>query len=120
MFAWVLLALLASSQAQAWYEELLVDGGYGRLPHERAAFLILERDGSLTMQPWDTRGVRHATFRGAIPPRVLAIVHTHPRGEWKPSARDREEAVRTGIPVIVVTNGRVMAAMPNGIVQQLP
>lgn len=119
MLAWLVVALLASPQVNVWYGELLAQSGYGRLPHERAAFLILERDGSITSQPWESRGVRHASFKGAIPPRTLAIVHTHPRGESKPSARDRAEAIRLGVPVIVVTSDGVIAAMHDGSVRVL-
>jgi hypothetical protein len=103
---------LASPQALHWYESLLAEGGYGRLDYERAAFLIRERDGSLTLEPWPGRGFRHATFRGAVPARTIAILHTHPAGQPQPSARDRAEAKRLGIPVVVITPGSVIAAEP--------
>lgn len=94
---------LCSPQAAVWYESLLAEGGYGHLQTERAAFLIRERDGTLTLQPWPNGGHRHATFRGAIPLRTIAILHTHPKREPDPSARDRAEAKRLGIPVVVIT-----------------
>ncbi len=119
MLVLLVLALLGSPQATAWYDDLLADAGYGRLAHERAAFLIAERDGTLTLAPWSSRGVRHATFRGAIPARTLAVVHTHPRGEPRPSARDRDEARRLGLPVIVVTTDGVVAALPDGTERKL-
>lgn len=102
-----------------WYEDLLARSGYGRLRHERAAFLILEDGGSLTLQPWPSRGLRHASFRGPIPPRTLAIIHTHPHGESQPSSRDRAESARLGLPVIVVTTSGVIAAMPDGSLRVL-
>lgn len=119
MLALLFVALLSSQQANVWYDALLVESGYGRLPFERAGFLILERDGAITMQPWDTRGVRHASYRGAMPERVIAIAHTHPRNETRPSSRDREVAARVGVPVIVVTNESVIAAMPDGSLRVL-
>ncbi|HEX8409637.1 MAG TPA: Mov34/MPN/PAD-1 family protein [Thermoanaerobaculia bacterium] len=105
---------LATAEAHFWYDALLAESGYGRLPHERAAFLISEADGTLTTQPWEVTGIRHASYRGAIPQRAIAIMHTHPRGEPHPSSRDRAEARRLGIPVIVVTTEGVIAAMPDG------
>lgn len=94
---------LASPQAHYWYDQLLADGGYGRFDRERAAFLIREDDGTLTLEPWPSRGFRHAAFRGAIPPRTIAILHTHPRNTPQPSAHDRAEARRLGIAIVVIT-----------------
>jgi len=108
---------LNTPQAHFWYDALLAEAGYGRLPHERAAFLIRESDGTLTTQPWEVSGVRHASYRGVIPERAIAIVHTHPRGEPHPSSRDRAEARRLGMAVVVVTSAGVMAAMPDGRLQ---
>ncbi|HVE70185.1 MAG TPA: Mov34/MPN/PAD-1 family protein, partial [Thermoanaerobaculia bacterium] len=107
-------AALSSPQAFVWYDQLLAEGGYGRFQHERAAFLIEERDGTLTLEPWPASGHRHATFQGAIPPRTIAIVHTHPADAPEPSARDRAEARRLGLPVIVITPRSVMATHPTG------
>ncbi|HEV7767618.1 MAG TPA: Mov34/MPN/PAD-1 family protein [Thermoanaerobaculia bacterium] len=114
VFGMLLLGDLMGPQAAAWYSQLLADGGYGRLPRERAAFLIRESDGTLTLQPWDGGGFRHASFRGRVPERTLAVLHTHPRGEERPSQHDRDEARRLRMPVIVITPGAVVAAMPDG------
>ena len=105
---------LTSAQAKSWYSLMLAEGGYGRLPREQAAFLIRERDGSLTLQPWADGAHRRASFRGAIPPRALAVVHTHPADEEQPSRVDRSEATRLGMPVLVITPSGVIAAMPGG------
>jgi len=120
LFLLVLGTPLDTPQAHFWYDQLLAESGYGRLPHERAAFLIQEPGGTLTTQPWEVSGIRHASYRGAIPQRAIAIVHTHPRGEPHPSSRDRAEARRLGIPVIVVTSEGVIAAMPDGLLQFIP
>jgi hypothetical protein len=122
MHALLLLAALTcgdlcSPQAIVWYDELLAAGGYGRLPRERAAFLIRESGGTLTLQPWPDGAFRHATFRGVVPPRTIAVLHTHPRGESQPSSRDRGEARRLGLPVVVITPEGVVAAFPEGVLQ---
>ena len=119
MLALLLLVTLSSPQAHVWYDALLAQSGYGNLPREHAAFLIAEEDGTLTTQPWTHGALRHATYRGALPARTIAIVHTHPRGEPQPSARDRAEAKRLGVAVIVVTTDGVVAAQPDGSVVTL-
>jgi Prokaryotic homologs of the JAB domain len=110
----LLCALLCTPQANVWYDELLAAGGWGRLETERAAFLIRERNDALSLEPWPGGGYRHATFRGVVPERAIAVVHTHPYGEDEPSRNDRAEAKRLGIPVLVVTPDSVIAAMPDG------
>ncbi len=112
----LLFSDLSRPEATAWYSILLAEGGYGRLPRERAAFLIRESDGTLTLQPWQDSGHRHATFRGRIPDRTLAVLHTHPKGEERPSQHDRHEARRLRMPVVVITPEAVIAAMPDGSV----
>ncbi|MFL6248431.1 MAG: Mov34/MPN/PAD-1 family protein [Thermoanaerobaculia bacterium] len=112
--AMLLFSDLTRPQAAFWYQSLLAESGYGRLPRERAAFLIRETDGTLTLEPWPPGERRHATFRGRIPAGTIAILHTHPHGEERPSAHDRDEAVRLRMPVVAITTGRVVAAMPDG------
>ena len=114
MFALLLAVLLdlESPQAWIWYEQLLAEGGHGRFQSERAAFLIRETGGTLTLAPWPHSGFRHASYRGAVPARTIAILHTHPANEPRPSAQDRAEATRLGLPVIVITPRSVVAAMP--------
>lgn len=111
---------LASPQALFWYAQLLAEGGYGRLERERAAFLIRETDGTLTLEPWTHGGFRHARFRGTVPARTIAILHTHPAKSPRPSARDRAEAKRLGIPVVVITQSGAIAAMADGTVWSVP
>jgi hypothetical protein len=120
MLALLLSAALSSPQALVWYDRLLAEGGYGRFDRERAAFLIEERDGTLTLEPWPVSAHRHASFRGAIPARAIAIVHTHPRRFPEPSAHDRAEAQRLGIAIIVVTPRGVIAAEPSAERTRVP
>lgn len=120
MHALVVLAVLlfgdlTRPQAALWYASLHAESGYGYLPRERAAFLIRETDGTLTLEPWPPGGRRHASFRGQVPTGTIAILHTHPRGEEQPSAQDRDEAKRLRMPVVVITAERVVAAMPDGM-----
>jgi len=104
---------LCAPDALFWYDHLLAEGGYGRFERERAAFLIRESDGRLTLEPWNGGDFRRARFRGAIPDRAIAIIHTHPRREPHPSMHDRHEAARLALPVIVVTPDAVIAARPH-------
>jgi hypothetical protein len=108
---------LQSPRAISWYGTLLKEGGYGRLSRERAAFLIRESDGSLTLAPWSENGDLHATFRGPIPDGAIAIVHTHPREEPSPSRHDRHEAKSLRMPVLVITPDGVVAAFPDSDVR---
>jgi len=110
----LLFSDLTRPQATFWYASLLAESGYGRLPRERAAFLIREADGTLTVEIWAHGSRRHATFRGAVPFGTIAILHTHPHGDERPSAQDRDEAARLRLPVVVITTGGVVAAMPDG------
>jgi len=121
MLAALLLTLvLDSPQAVSWYGFMLEEGGYGRLEREKAAFLIEESGGVLTLEPWPSGSHRRAAFRGRIPERAIAVLHTHPKGEPKPSANDRAQAKRLGMPVVVITPGAVVAAMPDGSEVTLP
>lgn len=104
---------LSSPQATYWYEQLLAEGGYGRLDREHAAFLIRENDGTLTLAPWPHSGFRHASFRGAIPARTIAILHTHPADTPQPSAQDHAEAKRLGIAIVVIAPRSVVVVEPN-------
>lgn len=111
---------LCGPEATGHYAALLEEGGYGRLSHERAAFLIREDGGAITLAPWGaSAGFQRASYSGGIPSGAIAVVHTHPLGAPKPSAGDHEEAKRTGLPVVVITPSAVVAAMPDGTARTL-
>jgi len=81
---------------------------------EAAAFLVRDDDGSLMMVLWPrTEFSRKETFRGAIPPGTVAIVHTHPPMMERPSRGDLAEAKRLGLPIYVVTFWQVWVADPS-------
>jgi hypothetical protein len=78
------------------------------LPHESAAFLVLDDNGEFQMVRWPiTNRFHEQTWTGAIPVGTVAVVHTHPAHLPYASTHDRDEARRTGIPIVVLTPGVV-------------
>jgi len=127
MGAFVLTFLLAfgcgdlcRGEAVAHYARLFADAGYGRLPNERAGFLIRETGGTLTFAPWHHSDFASARYRGAVPANVIAVVHTHPSSAspW-PSAHDARVARTLALPVIVVAKHAVTIATPDGATREL-
>jgi hypothetical protein len=95
--------------------DLAARGGYGGQHAERGAFIVLEEDGTVGCRLWPATGQFHrASQRGAIPPRTIAVAHTHPRSLRELSAQDRREAARLGMPVIAVSMGTVHVAESSG------
>lgn len=106
-------AIVLDSRGVAILADLFASGGYGRLPTERAAFLVLGEDGSLQCQAWPgSAQFQEASYHGTIPARAIAIAHTHPNHRPDPSAVDHALATRLGIPVLVVSRSGVVAARP--------
>lgn len=124
MLAIVLALLLENDlvrdEAIAHYARLFAESGYGRLPRERAGFLLRERDGGLTFAPWNVSDFARASYEGAIPPNAIALVHTHPSSHSPlPSSRDIAEARRLGMAVVVVSRDGVSVARVSGAVERL-
>lgn len=92
--------------------DLFEKGGSGRLPMERAAFLV--RDGErCRCLLWPFTGqFQQTSYVGAVPAAAFAVAHTHPNGMPNPSVADRALARRLELPVVVVTARRVSAAIP--------
>ena len=83
---------------------LLATARYGQLPYEQAAWAVADAEGRVTFVRWKfNHEALGATFRGAIPANVVAIVHTHPNDRPTPSQDDKLTARRLGIPVYVLT-----------------
>jgi hypothetical protein len=83
---------------------LLADAGYGSRREERAAFVIRKDDGSLAFVRWPFESASHrASFSGAAPRGLVAVVHTHPPNSPLPSPGDAGVARRLGVPVYVLT-----------------
>jgi proteasome lid subunit RPN8/RPN11 len=124
----IVLALLLSTgcgdlcreEALAHYGRLFAEAGYGRLPREKAGFLLRERDGSLTFAPWRGGELARARYDGAIPANAIAVVHTHPKSMSPlPSAGDVSEARRLGLPVLVVAREGITVARPDGSIEAI-
>jgi hypothetical protein len=95
-----------STMVLAW--ELLEDARYGQDPQEHAAFIVIGKSGQLELSRWrwGAESMR-ATYRGAIPRRAVAIIHTHPRDLPGPSRADMAVAQKLGMPVYVITRTAV-------------
>ena len=101
----------------AAFNTLLRKAAFGQLGEERAGFLIIE-NGRFRLVMWTPTHQFHAEqWQGRIPAGTVAVVHTHPPAQPMPSAHDRAEARRVGIPILVVTNGSVALATEDGKIQ---
>lgn len=99
---------------RALFADLLRAGGQGRFDQERAAFIVTEEDG-YRCEFWPaSRGFRQETFVGRVPPGTIAIAHTHPRGNARPSTGDIDAASASGLPIVVLTPQSIFAATPEG------
>ncbi len=110
---------LCSAEARRSYARLNAVAVMTRHDAERAAFLIRRDDGHLDVHGWPPGGPAEASYTGRIPPHCIAIIHTHPPGTPKPSARDIAEAQRLGIPILAITPDSVTAAMTDGTTMQV-
>jgi hypothetical protein len=90
----------------AW--DLLESAGYGRNSKEHAAFVVIDESGRLQLSrwPWGAESMR-ATYRGEIPRRALAVLHTHPSHLPNPSPGDIALARKLGMSVYVITRTSV-------------
>ena len=96
--------IFSTESGRAHFREVLRAGRFGFFQSERAAFIVARGDGGFDSVAWPpTQSVLKETFQGVIPPATQAIIHTHPLGFPLPSDQDREEAVRLGIPIYVLT-----------------
>jgi hypothetical protein len=84
--------------------DLLARSGYGVHSFERGAFFVRETDGTIRCLLWPfTNQFQSISAKLIIPSGTIAIAHTHPNGQQQPSVRDREEAARLDIPMLVVS-----------------
>jgi hypothetical protein len=96
-------ATIAREDVRECMERVLKAGGYGHLPLEGAAFLILEGD-AFECAMWPRTVAFHAqTWGGRVPDNTAAIIHSHPADLPEPSGGDTTLAKKLGIPVFVVT-----------------
>jgi hypothetical protein len=93
--------------ARQCFAKVLALSGHGRLATERGAFLVWRGDDRYDCVVWPvTNTLQSARWRGAWPDNTAAVVHTHPQQLPEPSAHDRDEARRLGLPIFVLTPRR--------------
>lgn len=84
----------------------------GPSSHDEAAAFIVERGGHVFPVMWKRSGsLDSAQWDGPIPLGTVAIFHTHPGWLPVPSSVDGETAMRTRLPVYVVTPNRIMKTL---------
>ncbi len=81
---------------------------------EVAAFLVRESNGDLSCLLWPISEEQLiARFKGQFPPGVVAVAHTHPSWNPKPTRWDIDESRRTGLPIYVLTRYDVYVIDPH-------
>ena len=99
----------------ACFAHLLREAGFGFAPVERAAFVFMNADGEFRCLDWPaTHQFKAAHWKGPIPVGVVAIAHTHPVASPYPSVDDRNEAVRIGMPIFVISPQIISVVQRNG------
>jgi hypothetical protein len=96
------------------FMHLLREAKFGSVSHERAAFLVLQRDGVHCVDWPATNDYQMATWSGPKPPGVVAVAHTHPLTLPQPSPHDVEQAQRSRMPMFVLTPMTVYLVYPSG------
>ena len=109
---------LCSPEAVDLYARLKALAASNRYQSERAAFLV-RTDAGLRAVMWQAGELTEAVYRGPVPKRCLAVIHTHPAIAPQPSRQDIAEARRLRMPIVVVTSGSVIAALPDGTIRPL-
>jgi proteasome lid subunit RPN8/RPN11 len=126
MFAIILMLAMRAAcgelchpDAVEQYARLRVRAMKTRYEIEQAAFLVRRLDGGLGVVVWEEGNYGEASYKGRIPPRCVAVIHTHPWAYPQPSKHDRAEARRIGIPIVVIAHDSVIVATPQGTAVQL-
>jgi hypothetical protein len=108
---------VARNDVQACFDHLFRAAYFGRANYERAAFLVLERGGTLSCRDWPaTFSFRSEHWTGAVPDGTVAIAHTHPARMRQPSVADIDSARGAGVPVFVISEGWIAMAASDGTV----
>ncbi len=110
---------LCSAEAIRHYAMLNAVAGLTRRDSERAAFLVCDGKGRLRAIAWLAGESTEASYKGRIPARCIAVIHTHPIIAPQPSRRDIAEAQRIQLPIVVITPERVTVATTDGNTIQL-
>lgn len=100
--------LLSDGRTLVMFWNVLRSSQMGNHSAERAAFIVRSQDGSTSCVFWPaTHKYKSAQYRGALPARTIAIVHSHPDCCVAPSAQDIAEARQFGVPFYVVTTRNI-------------
>ena len=106
---------VARPDVQGCFSHLFRAAYFGRANYERAAFLVLQHDGSVACHDWPPSfSYRSERWNGAVPDGTIAIAHTHPLTVRRPSPEDLKAAAAVGVPVFVVTDNSIAMATPDG------
>jgi hypothetical protein len=88
--------------------KLLKDAHYGHADMEEAMFIVRGANGVLSFVRWKPAHVaRQAKWNAPMPHGAIAIAHTHPNSMPRPSLNDIRTALRSNLPVYVVTRTRI-------------
>jgi hypothetical protein len=91
------------------------EGILGRL--EAAAFVVMDADGGVSLVAWPRVALgQRERYRGTVPARTFALVHTHPSSMEQPSRGDVAESKRLGLPIYVLTYWAIWVVEPDGTV----
>jgi len=105
------LALVTEPQVHACFADILRRGMI-RQDSESAAFVILKLDHYDCMV-WNELGHRtDVSFHGYAPIGIVALVHSHPPANPRPSLQDLETAKQLNLPVFAVTPNEVWVSDP--------
>ena len=87
---------------------LIAQARFGFSALEQAAFLVRDGSGVITSVPWPEAGEPNTgRWMGAFPANTVAIIHTHPNWMPVPSKIDVRTALRTRVPVYVITRAHI-------------
>jgi hypothetical protein len=87
---------------------LLEEARWGFSQVEHTAFIVRDASGAVTSVPWPDPGEANiGRWSGAFPVNVVAIAHTHPNWLPTPSNIDAHTAIRTKLPVYVLTRAHI-------------
>jgi proteasome lid subunit RPN8/RPN11 len=107
--------LFRDLSVQACFANLMREARSGFTSEESAAFVVMNADGALRCIDWPaTHAFKEAHWKGPIPAGVVAMAHTHPLRSPYPSVDDRNEAVRIGMPIFVLSPQIISLVHRNG------